>query len=840
MQKQDYVKNTRGESVADDILECFYENISYTPFIHIEDANTNGRHLAKPRRTLFRTASAEHLPRPSREPVDPYALIMDDKLDSLKPSLKEVMNLEDTYSCTGPSGPADMKSLHRAFSKCGILQILSPRSRPDAFMTPSSIDNPADSHPGLVDIRVAKVGLLWRKDPKKKRARSPWQEWGAILTFSQLYFFRDLNWVKSLISQYDSQQKDGRRRTVVFKPPLTDFKPDAIMSTYDAVALLDSSYKKHKHAFVFVRHNALEEIFLANTDADMDDWLAKLNYAAAFRTTGVRPKGMMATNYEAQRYRISNVDPIVPEGSLHSIEQEPPSPNIETDISAELAAASRHLVNQRVREANEKLFVCQTQLDDLLRNARHLQILTPIHPRAREQVIMAAGRMAAKLKWVRQDIWRIKCYREVLLQDMGEENLNPILWQKNLLPSPMADTSKPEPSHVSSGAVDWSPPLGKTASANNNNTQGDSVPPDGPTQVDGASPPPCASADIRRPSIPLSIASAEVIRTGRKHSVDNAKRRAKSHSTDRGTNNRLQREASALSSGSKMDVASLASRASRLTSTGSIDDNEERVLRQAGLLELDSSPPTRKQSSAFNGTDTDQNTTDEQHPVGQGEQVNRTRRSLHRTLRDSHHSHHNRSKKGRDSIPGAASPEGDQGTAQSGEGLSRKTPSFTVHGKKASVVTFGSEWQNMSPEERLKLRKPTSAEEPRTSDVTTMDRAGSISSNPLDGGRPQSLQSGSTVTKWSFRNNDDSAEGKETSERKLSSVMVNNVNDENPKPSDSNNNISPPVSPGTHSPAQFFEDKPATNSGSAEDSTMDQTTPQEKIQPSPAEQAVTA
>ena len=39
MTRQDYVKNTLNGriSVSDDILECFYDNICYTPFIHFED-----------------------------------------------------------------------------------------------------------------------------------------------------------------------------------------------------------------------------------------------------------------------------------------------------------------------------------------------------------------------------------------------------------------------------------------------------------------------------------------------------------------------------------------------------------------------------------------------------------------------------------------------------------------------------------------------------------------------------------------------------------------------------------------------------------------------------------
>ena len=37
MQKPDYCKNARGQGVAEEVLECFYDNISYTPFIHVED-----------------------------------------------------------------------------------------------------------------------------------------------------------------------------------------------------------------------------------------------------------------------------------------------------------------------------------------------------------------------------------------------------------------------------------------------------------------------------------------------------------------------------------------------------------------------------------------------------------------------------------------------------------------------------------------------------------------------------------------------------------------------------------------------------------------------------------
>jgi hypothetical protein len=82
---------------------------------------------------------------------------------------------------------------------------------------------------------------------------------------------------------------------------------------------------------------------------------------------------------------------------------------------------------------------------------------------------------------------------------------------------------------------------------------------------------------------------------------------------------------------------------------------------------------------------------------------------LQRSLRESQHApnlqHHHRGKKGRDSNSSAAFTEDGKSVSGEGDGLTRGTGSFTVHGKKASVVTLGSEWQSISNEDRLRLRK---------------------------------------------------------------------------------------------------------------------------------------
>lgn len=840
MQKQDYVRNTRREGVSEDILECFYENISYTPFIRLEDeVNLSGRHLPKPRRGLLKAASSDHLSRATKEPVDPYALILDGKLHTLRPTLKDVMNLEDPYSSTGTAGSPDMNSLHQAFSRSAILQIVSARSRPDAFMTQSSIDNPAESHPGLVDIKVAKVGLLWRKDSKKKKTRSPWQEWGALLTFSQLYLFKDVNWVKSLMSQYDSQNRDGRRRPVVFTPPLTEFKPDAIMSTDDAVALLDASYKKHKHAFLLVRHNALEEIFLANSEADMNDWLAKLNYAATFRTTGVRIKGMIGADYEGQRHRG---DSVASDSSLHSADADaaPATTNMDPRLAEEVSAARRQLMAQRIQEANEKLSACEKELDDLLRNARHLQVLTPIHARAREQVILAAGRMAAKVKWVRLDIWRTKCYKEVLTLDLVEEEKNGFGAERPVTVSSstkatISTQSQPSLAKIDSTSTSFAP----------GSPRNDPSCPLTPTSPDGPAVP--ENLPSRRASVPTSIVSSELASAVRQPSSADGRDRASSSS--RAASRKLERAASIMSAGSKVDGSSVGSPGSKAAPPVTGDyDGEERILREAGLLPVDGPSHTPNQPDA----DTDKKRDESTDPPS-GEHRGRARRSLHRTLRDSNHvPRHQRSKKGRDSVSSVPTLDDSQATGET-EGLSRKEPNFTVHGKKASVITFGSEWQNMSPEQRLKLRKPTPTEESRATDIHTTDDTDSIVTGPVNGRRSQSMRSASSTTARSFRNHDDLPVASEVPELPLVDELKQEqatssdvgVRDTQPLQDAMTQSDSSPAAisngKGDHgSHGNITKSETESNLLSGEENPLHHAVSQEKMRHSPHEQAVSA
>ncbi|KAI9845263.1 MAG: hypothetical protein M1837_005019 [Sclerophora amabilis] len=714
MQRQDYLKNTRGEGVSDDILECFYDNIAYTPFIHVEDdLDIHGERIMsyKPRKTMFPRGSVDPSKRSQKEPVDPYTLIIDRKLETLRPTLKEVMNLDDTYNYLGTASSLDLPNLQKTFFKSGVLQIVSARSRPDAFMSPSTITNPEEAHPGLVDIKITKVGLLWRKEAKKKKTRSPWQEWGAILTGSQLFLFRNTTWIKSLIHQHDSHHKQGFAGSpVIFKPPVENFKPEALMSTQDAVALLDSNYKKHKNAFMFVRHGGLEETFLADNENEMNDWLAKLNYAAAFRTSGVRMRGLVGGNYEGQRSRgIRRMDTDTSGRSVQSPTGEVSifSGKIDTKLAQQILTARREIMTEKIGEAVTKLTDDTREMDGLLRNARHLQILAPIQAKTREQVVFAAGRLAAQLKWKRMEVWRRKCHRDILALDLEDETQSSAEVQlRNRTLSgtrnPAPTLSGPQNNDLSRIESSSSPLPGTQRTPGSPNLARPSTNSSGnefSMEEIFKSPPETAMQNKHKGhtswELPPLTFNAQAPTRDSLSSVSRRSPRPES----------LAHQLSTASGPAKAREASIPDSLRIMTRTPTLKDDDSEVFKEGDYVDPDVLAAVRQQSEA--GSEPEDQLS--LPPDGTGKSVeghdkHKVRRSLHRTLREAHIPTHHRSKKGKDSSSSVGVSD-DANSINEGERLARGTGSFTVHGKKASVINFGSEWQNMSPEERLRLRK---------------------------------------------------------------------------------------------------------------------------------------
>lgn len=696
MTKQDYVKNTQNGriSVAEDILECFYDNICYTPFIHLDDeVAVNNHRLAAPKRraALRRTKSSDTL----RGPVDPYTLILDNKLEVLRPSLKEVIETEDTYS----TAPVNSNENHKAFVQSAILQIVSARSRPEAFTNQATITNPAEAQAGIVSIKVAKVGLLWRKSTKKKKAKSPWQEWGVVLTDSKLYFFKDLGWAKKLVTQYETYTKGSSKTNLVFRPPLTAFEPDAWMSMEDAVALIDSSYKRHKNAFTFIKHGGFEEVFLGNSDADTLDWVSKLNYAATFRTAGVRMRGLMGTTYEGQH--LYRKDSQISVNTVASHTTDTKGPDIgQTDpqLVWEIMFYRRQLVSEKISAFDDHVANAQKELDYLLRNARHLLILLPVQQKTRESIVYAAGRMNAKLKWTRKEIWRAKTHRDILVKDLEAEASHAFPAPASAVKGSAANTpAKTTPTKALRDSLLRSD-TEQTIRTNATKSPAVMTPAITPGSVG------------RRPSQTI----LEHITTSASEPPELSQVRRKSAGSLLPTSPRLSpRLRDDNASEGRMRTPSINTETSHRPSVAGMTDvdPEDTVIIVDGAA--DQKPTPVKEADKELAT---RHNLPHLHTDGSlKERAGSVRRSLQRTLRESpgHHGHsplhlphHSRSKRGKDSGSSIAATE-DGRSIMSGESEElRRDPTgrFVLHGKKASVITMGPEWQ-LSSEDRVKLRE---------------------------------------------------------------------------------------------------------------------------------------
>lgn len=774
MQKQDYIRNTSGQQVSDDVLACFYDNICYTPFVHYEEeVDINGERVLpfKPKKKeKVKAAVNETAKKPLTGPVDPYNLLIDQKLDLIRPAIRESINMDDPYNYKLSNSELDPQYLQRAFTHTGTLQIISQRSRPTAYEGQLTNNEPPPSlmemQPGIIDIKITKVGTLWRKSAKKKKTRSPWQEWGAILTGSQLYMFKNTHWAKGLVYQFNSAQEKGRPRTpVTFKPPLQEFKPDALIRTDNAVALVDSTYNRHKHAFTFIGPGGYDEVLLADNEHELNDWLALINYAAAFRSAGVRIRGMVGgaeedgrsgdvRKLEASQSTRSTASALSMQTSESQVNQKR---ILSPQLQKQVMAARRQIMVQKVSEASKEIANANQELDNTLRNARHLLLLAPIAPKTREDMIHAAARADASLKWSRRDIWRMKAYKDILAMDVQQDGVSAneietLAEQRVELPETTSGKKWPLGlSRLASKAgVSKSPPQSPTTafpSTQKRQSAAGSLeaftndvfrtPPESATQHQST------GGEWSLPPLQLDVQS----KTPHRSSVSSALLSTSSQGDAHAARSSVS-QASTFSSSAVTNSEDGATPRPRAPSSVAVDPEIELLARAT----MTPDPVTGR------GINLDGSGAAQSAATPESASKNRTsvRRSLQKTLRDSHHgpSHKHRKGKGSDgtvrSATGAAalpnnsvshvsgsrdlststsagtSGKGRKNSAASGTpsshhdgtsaaaveeqgtpGLKREKGRFILHGKQASVVQFGSgvggpaDW----PAERMKARR---------------------------------------------------------------------------------------------------------------------------------------
>jgi hypothetical protein len=170
MTKADYVRNTRMEGVSPIVLEAFYDNITFTPFVFIEDETDLKRNSGYESGTSllgpgpgpigFGTTSKS-------SKIDVYHMIVRGLLPTLRVDVEQYIPAENPFWCLGTRPFLDMDALHRTFTQAHSLQIPAPiPKKKGSSVLPEKLAGHAKVNGTSSEqmmLKITKIGLLSRK-----------------------------------------------------------------------------------------------------------------------------------------------------------------------------------------------------------------------------------------------------------------------------------------------------------------------------------------------------------------------------------------------------------------------------------------------------------------------------------------------------------------------------------------------------------------------------------------------------------------------------------------------------------------------------------------------------
>ncbi|EJD04146.1 uncharacterized protein FOMMEDRAFT_19430 [Fomitiporia mediterranea MF3/22] len=471
MTKADYVKNTKLVGVSTDVLEYFFDNIVFAPFIFIEDPlDVNGQRGFTQDGRMQSLASGQMTPNPSgsglsilgkSNKVDAYYLITRNLLGSLRVDVESHIPLRNPYSYQGTAGSWNEAELRRSFARADIIEIdaadtrrmstlpffsLNATGAPgpmlNNFAPPTSSDEDSvTSH--ISALRVTKVGLLNRKDDLldggKRASSRKWREWSIILTGSQLLFYRDSAVALNLVIQSQSPESE------IFPTQPSYLRPDELLSVKDAIAVYDASYVKRDYVVRLVMPSGRHILLQTENEIQRNEWIAHINYASAFKTAGIRMRSVSAKeDARMDRSSYTSDAPQIPGGNDSSKLDSPveDTRNNRLRISSDVAqdnyvsfsrvrsssiegpssGQSRlRIVLSKIRDFESRIEAARTQLDSDIRLVHNLAILTSFQRSTRDRLQASVINLGRHIKQLRLEIVKATCFRDVLAADLASE-----------------------------------------------------------------------------------------------------------------------------------------------------------------------------------------------------------------------------------------------------------------------------------------------------------------------------------------------------------------------------------------------------------------------------------
>ncbi|CAE6419083.1 unnamed protein product [Rhizoctonia solani] len=482
MTKVDYVKNTRMPGLPSEVLDYFFDNIIFAPFIFIEDAtDVNGQRgfIDKGAMTPVLGSNNSGSLLPSKPKIDPYYIITQNLLDPLRVPIDPHIPPVSPLSYTGTAGHLDAVQLRRVFAFNFQLEIAgtgaeSVRIGVNKFGLLSRKGNAMDFISFLLGTAAHALNMVDDLLEGGRRAASrKWRRWAVVLTGSQLLLFRETAW-----ALLDPRQPSAEASSL---------RPEEVISLKDAVALYDAGYDKYTHVFRFILPTGRQQLMQAADEQDMNEWISRINYASALKSAGVRVREMVmnveesratgvaaAVSHVRDQRRGKVSPPSWSNEELDCVQQPGPkimenrsglSSEVELDvivepsdggmkdtfdeIKAQLAIShpfpmnglapptpDRHhgqggtrtrmttraeVILSKIKNLEENINSTQAHLQNELRVARNFGVLAPFQQATRNRIRLAVEALARRVQAVRMDVAKMACHRDVLAADLAAE-----------------------------------------------------------------------------------------------------------------------------------------------------------------------------------------------------------------------------------------------------------------------------------------------------------------------------------------------------------------------------------------------------------------------------------
>ncbi|KAI7953972.1 hypothetical protein MJO28_006519 [Puccinia striiformis f. sp. tritici] len=296
-----------------------------------------------------------------------------------------------------------------------------------------------------------------------------WKLFCVLLTTRQLILIKDVGLASELQESIklagDRNQANPEDQLVV---RITGLKPDLVLSLDAGIALLDSVYQRRPCTFRLVLDRDLSLLLGLDDNDDMNSWITHINYAATYKTNKLpfwptnnnsqyisSPRPSMNERVYTRKIQsteslqsstsirrttpnsnLIDLPPVSRSASISNslsarpfdigpslIGESPRSSSIQPRRTSNVSSTSLpthwDLVKAQIVCLEAQILAAKSELNEDLRLARNLAVLTPFQLSTRSKLQQAILPVANRVRNSRCQLSKLVCYREILVRDLA-------------------------------------------------------------------------------------------------------------------------------------------------------------------------------------------------------------------------------------------------------------------------------------------------------------------------------------------------------------------------------------------------------------------------------------